>query len=245
MIILQHQKMYCMNVFNQIKELIRGRRTYFFTFSILVFISVIFILIFGREFCSIPLAVNHPAWLNIILINYTFMGNGLFAVSVAFIFMFRFNKKQEGFSLLLGFLISTIIVQLVKNAGNLTGATLYLEMGQYLFQREKSIAGPFLISGHTATAFTLVTVLVLYLKRNSFQLPLLAMAVILGFSRMYLAQHLLGDILSAALVGTVSGVVAFLFIRMRSFDLAAYGIKFRAGYKAVSPSGENSLPLIQ
>jgi membrane-associated phospholipid phosphatase len=233
-------------MFNQIKKMIPGTRIYFIALLFLFTFSAISILLSGDGFCKIPLESDHPVWLNIFFINYTFMGNGLFAISLAFLLVYRLRRIQEGFTLLIGFLLSAIVVQLIKNTWDLSDATLYLEQGQYLFYNGKSFYRPFIISGHTATAFTIVTVLVLFSKSNKFQLLLLVMAVLAGFSRMYLAGHPLGDIVNGALVGTVSGIVAVQFSMMKSNNLfIAFRNKFKKGYKAVSTPGENSLPLVQ
>lgn len=58
-------------------------------------------------------------------------------------------------------------------------------------------------SGHTATAFGIATLLVLLIKPGKkVSVFLFALAVLIGISRIYLAQHFLEDVLAGAFLGT-------------------------------------------
>ncbi len=61
-------------------------------------------------------------------------------------------------------------------------------------------------SGHTTTAFATATTIVLFQKTKSWQLPILLFAAMVGYSRIYLSQHFLGDVIVGAVIGTVFGV---------------------------------------
>src|SRR5690606_11925214 len=62
-------------------------------------------------------------------------------------------------------------------------------------------------SGHTTTAFSLALVLLYVLIRlgrteQIWQYCLFATALLVGYSRIYLAQHFFGDVLAGAFLGT-------------------------------------------
>lgn len=60
-------------------------------------------------------------------------------------------------------------------------------------------------SGHTLTAFALATFMVGYFKNQNLSLLFLALAVLAGFSRIYLAQHFLIDVCIGSLLGVIIG----------------------------------------
>jgi undecaprenyl-diphosphatase len=61
-------------------------------------------------------------------------------------------------------------------------------------------------SGHTSAAFAAATVL--WLNCHKAKHVLLGLAVLMGFSRLYLYVHYLSDVLAGALVGIASGFLA-------------------------------------
>ena len=191
-------------------NLLVSRKLFFRIIFSLLLITVLSLIFIGRTFITVPSNTYHPFWLNVFFINYTFMGNGLFVICIAALFIFRYKRKQQGITLLYGFLLSDFIVQLLKNIHSLAHPTIYLEQGQNLFfsYNNSLSAHNSFISGHTATAFTLATVMMLVLNNSKWQLPLLIAALLLGYSRMYLAQNDLSEIMIAGMVGTVSGIAA-------------------------------------
>ena len=58
-------------------------------------------------------------------------------------------------------------------------------------------------SGHTITAFAIFMVLVLISKKNYLKFLFVLIAILAGFSRVYLSQHFLGDIFSGAIIGSL------------------------------------------
>jgi membrane-associated phospholipid phosphatase len=65
-------------------------------------------------------------------------------------------------------------------------------------------------SGHTSTAFTMALLLAEVIKKRawSFILPVLAMLV--GYSRVYLAQHFVTDVMAGMTIGMVSAYLSLL-----------------------------------
>ncbi|AGA77102.1 phosphatase PAP2 family protein [Echinicola vietnamensis] len=69
-------------------------------------------------------------------------------------------------------------------------------------------------SGHTATAFALMTMLaMLYPKRHRLQLGFLLVAVLIGFSRVYLMQHFILDVMAGSVLGVGSAFAARTIVR--------------------------------
>lgn len=180
----------------------------------------------------------HPFYLNVFFINYTFIGDGIFAGCLAALLVFYFKKKQTGLTLLISFIISSLAIQLTRNFMNAGVPQLYFEAGTYLnFTGGIGVSDDSgFPSGHTAIAFALTTVLVLMIQNKKWQLPLLLAAMLVGYSRIYLAQHFLSDLIVGALMGTIAAVVSFYLVQSR-FSL-------KGSIKKISqmPAGPASAP---
>ncbi len=182
---------------------------YFTGLLLVLFTAALMLLIDGKAASFVALNAYHPFLLNVFFINYTFMGDGIFALCLVGL-LFYFKKKQQALAMLYAFLISGIAVQIVKNLISSPRPKLFFEAGQYLhFIDGVSLANNSSFpSGHTATAFGIATVLVLVLKNKTWQPHILIAAVLAGYSRIYLAQHFLLDVMIGAVIGSISGIAA-------------------------------------
>ncbi len=73
-------------------------------------------------------------------------------------------------------------------------------------------------SGHTATAFSLATMLMLlYSKNRRIDLLLFILALLAGFSRIYLSQHFLEDVLVGSLIGVTITLITKIITDMLEF----------------------------
>lgn len=189
--------------------LFRESRPFFSALLLVIITSTIYLLLNGKAASFVALNAYHPFVLNVFFINYTFIGDGIFALCLIAALLFYYKRKQQGLALLYSFLISGLVVQVIKNLVNAPRPKLFFEAGQYLhFIDGISLANNSSFpSGHTATAFAIATVLVLTIKDKSWQLLILIAAVLVGYSRIYLAQHFLLDILIGAIIGSGSGIL--------------------------------------
>jgi len=191
---------------------LQKNRSYFFGCIALFVAGISLLLINGQQALAVPLSGPHPSLLNIFFINYTFIGDGFFAFILVTIILFYFKKKQQGYALLNAILLSMISIQLVKNFSHFINPTLFFEQGQYLFSTEGigSANEPALASGHTAIAFAIATVFMGMIKQKKWQIPVLLAAVLVAYSRMYLAQHTLLSVMIGAAIGTGFGIVSLM-----------------------------------
>jgi membrane-associated phospholipid phosphatase len=183
---------------------------YFAGLLLVLFTATLMLIIDGKVASFVSLNAYHPFLLNVFFINYTFMGDGIFALCIVGL-LFYYKKKQHAITMLYAFLISGIVVQVIKNLVGSPRPKLFFEAGQYLhFIDGVSLANNSSFpSGHTATAFGIATVLVLMLKNKTWQPHILISAVLVGYSRIYLAQHFLLDVMIGAIIGCTSGIAAF------------------------------------
>ena len=222
-------------------SILAQNKTYFIGLLLALISGVIFLLINGKTIAFVSLNAYHPFLLNAFFINYTFMGDGIFALCLVAATFFYYKKKEQGWAYLYAFLISAFVVQLIKNLVDAPRPRLFFEAGQYLhFIDGVSLANNSSFpSGHTATAFAIATVMVMMMKDKTMQLFILIAAILVGYSRIYLAQHFLLDVMIGAFIGSTSGIVAFY--------LAQNMIRIKRSFKKMHrlSRGAASSPAIQ
>lgn len=81
-------------------------------------------------------------------------------------------------------------------------------MVQLLIDRPSDFSFP---SGHTGASFAAASAL--YFSRNRLWIPALTVAILIGFSRLYLYVHYPSDVLAGALLGVLSGWAAYRLVK--------------------------------
>jgi membrane-associated phospholipid phosphatase len=187
-----------------LKTTLQQSRIYIAGLFLLTLFAAVFLLSNSKADAFLKLNTVHSFGLDVFFINYTFFGDGIFSVAL---FLFLIWKKKYRFAIfvLLAFLSSGIAVQLLKNIIYAPRPRLFFEAGQYLYfvdgvSLSNSSSFP---SGHTASAFALATALAIEYQRKWLSLTLLFCALLVGYSRIYLAQHFLSDVLLGAWLGVV------------------------------------------
>jgi membrane-associated phospholipid phosphatase len=200
--------------------LINIKTSYFvtaITFLSIFSIGLIFLIFQGSHLFSINLNSISSNGADLFFKYITYFGDGIVAFSVVFIcFFFR---RDYAFTLLITLVFSTIITQILKrvifierlrpsaifrdliNSGN-----WHLVDGVHLHEKYS------FPSGHTATIFCLCILFSLLIKSKKLSISLVIFAFIVGFSRIYLSQHFLEDVMTGALIGTIIPFVVFYFI---------------------------------
>jgi membrane-associated phospholipid phosphatase len=82
-------------------------------------------------------------------------------------------------------------------------------------------------SGHTTSVFCLMLVIALYSKSNIIKLLSFTLAFLTGYSRMYLSQHFLPDVLAGSLIAIIVSVSLYMLFNNNNKVLDKSLIKFR------------------
>ena len=161
------------------------------------------------------------SFLDIVMRNLTHAGDGLFACLIVLAFLFI--RIKTGLLLLLSFISTAVVVQLLKH-------TLFDSMKRPIvfFQNDPSFrtieaftyhTSNSFPSGHSASIFALCPVIAYQYRQNLLiQICLVIIAATVAFTRVYLSQHFLQDIVAGSLIGTLISHVICVF----------YGSKFLA-----------------
>lgn len=172
-------------------------------------------LIYEKELTFLLLNAYHAPWLDAVMTTLTMAGDGLFS-AVVVVLLFAFSKRKEAVTLLLAFLTSGLVAQLMKHILDTPRPSVYLEQSKLFYDKyvQDTIlhsAGSF-PSGHAASAFAMATVFALFSTHKGVGIVCLVIATLIAYSRIYLAQHFLEDAVAGALIGVLFAIASYLVI---------------------------------
>jgi membrane-associated phospholipid phosphatase len=183
--------------------------------------GLLLVMMFPKE--SIHLEINswHTAWFDIFFKYITHLGSGWMILLMAFLFLFV--KVRYTIIFLVGNIIITLFVQVGKHLiyphalrpiSYFKGAhVLHLVDGVVLHAYHS------FPSGHSATAFGIFVMLILLTSNRTLKMVWLFLVGILpNFSRIYLSQHFLEDVLAGSFIGLLAMILT-LFIFEKYFPL--------------------------
>ncbi len=139
---------------------------------------------------------------------YTNMGDALIWIAVLLITLFVLKQKKAWPLLVAGFVISTIFTQVCKYLIIPDAPRPWKEITDHSLIHHVWFIQPWLISsfpsGHTATAVSIYLIFCLLLRKKWWLIVGLIYAVLVGYSRIYLAQHFPFDVAAGIIVGVVT-----------------------------------------
>lgn len=182
------------------------------------FLLVLFPFIFIAK-GSIVLAINtlHNPLGDYFFARISYLGDGVFIPVLLLILLFGYKLKFT-YQFVLSALLQIVIVLIFKEL-------LFSNLERpYFFFKEIRDSINFVDgvkiryvdsfpSGHTATVFFITSYLALVTKRKYLPVFLAALAITVGFSRMYLVQHFFVDVYFGMLFGILSSVAAYYLVK--------------------------------
>ncbi len=191
-------------------------------FLIVSFISIILGLIFilNWDKTSLHLAINtfHSNSLDVFFKYWTYVGDGLLTAIAVLVIGIATQSKYRWSTLFLGFtclIIAGIFAQIIKQLVYPDAFRPLEFIGRdllYLVPNVDVHSTNSFPSGHTTTAFAFFSFLAYYWSNRGalLQIVLACCAVLIGYSRMYLSQHFLEDVVMGACLGIISYLLAHL-----------------------------------
>ena len=185
------------------------KSTFFYGLIIFISLSTAFLLINGKNESFLFLNKYHNTALNYFFCQITYFGDGISIVLIC-ILLFLLNKRIDSMLLLSTFLLSGLLAQIFKRIICAPRPISVFNHGEF-----KTISGIYTAakysfpSGHTTTAFAAASLFVLLYNDKRINLILLFVAILVGFSRIYLGQHFLEDVIFGALLGTASSLFVY------------------------------------
>lgn len=151
--------------------------------------------------------IHKPA-LNKIMITASRAGNfGLIWWAICLPFVIRPDWRLTGFNIIFALAIAHLMGEIIiKHVVKRVRPCHRLDDDEQIIARPRFYSFP---SGHTTASFAVVGVVLLRCRLITF-LPILLLAALIGFSRIYLRVHYLTDVLVGMLLGFTCGVCSVL-----------------------------------
>lgn len=145
----------------------------------------------------------------------TLLGDGIFIVALAVV-LFFLRRRTLSFVILASYGFSGLLVQLIKHFYPADRPKLYFEKHlihyPYFLDNITLHTINSFPSGHTASAFALAAAVAFTIRNKSYALPLLFVAMLIAYSRIYLGQHFPEDVIAGSAIGVFSAIVSSIFI---------------------------------
>jgi membrane-associated phospholipid phosphatase len=210
----------------QLKAISAGNRYYFGLYLVFFCIGLVFLLTEGKAGSFVDLNPYHRSTLDTFFAWVTFMGDGTFTVLIFVIFLLM-RRWSRACQVITAFLLSALLAQILKSAFSMPRPKQFFAPGQYPYFIEgvTHIGFASFPSGHSTSVFALATLLALFDSNKKGNIAYGLVAVAVGYSRIYLGQHFLGDVLMGSSIGVLTAVlVHWLFsTKLRSFPAVAKG----------------------
>ena len=148
----------------------------------------------------------------------TFLGDGLFVICIAVLLLF-YSLRSSVF-LLTAYLSTGLVVQILKRivfADYQRPVKYFHDTVQlHLVDGVRLLNGHSFPSGHSASAFALFLSLAIFSRNRLIQVICFILACMVAYSRVYLSQHFLVDILAGSLIGAIGTIALYpAFYRKR------------------------------
>jgi membrane-associated phospholipid phosphatase len=193
--------------------------TLFIRLSILMVAFLLLLVIFFSKAVSfLWFNMYHNSWLDSFFTYFTNLGDGIVAGLIIVLLLLLGNRMLAG-KLLVAFIVSGLVAQVLKNLFHAPRPQSYFLNNTY----HHFIAGithcgfASFPSGHTTTAFAVATLLTCHARCNKTCLLFFVLACGVGYSRVYLGQHFVPDVLAGMVIGITTAMIVenlTLFIKI-------------------------------
>lgn len=181
-----------------------------------LFVICLLVLILNNEKASLHLMLTsfYTNIGDVFFKYYTEVGGNIPFVVIAGLL---FYKYRIALILLITQLITGLFVYIIKSIWNQPRPVKYFAEHYPDIQLHKiegvQLHGHYSFpSGHTASAFAFFLVLAYFTKKPAMHFLYFFMAVMVGFSRVYLSQHFVFDLMVGSLVGVVVATLCHIYL---------------------------------
>ena len=191
---------------------------------LLLSVSGVCLAVFSSKDLFFKLNTFHTLYLDIFFQNYTLLGDGVFSIAI-FLMLLLADKITLAMQVITGYLFSGIVSQVIKHLVHAPRPHAVISGTEYpYFIEGVTLSGMNSFpSGHTTSVFALAVLLALNTSDKRISLIYLISAIITGYSRIYLGQHFLADVTTGALIGMLSALVVYWYLREVKIEFTSVG----------------------
>jgi membrane-associated phospholipid phosphatase len=197
------------------RKLFSENRVFVLAYLSLLITALVLKLIYSKEELFLIVNLNHNTIADQFFKLMTHVGDGFMFVAIVLILLIVEYRKS--ILALFIYLISSQVAQFLKRVifEDVPRPKKYFEGLQELHfvdgvQVHNMMSFP---SGHTTSAFALAAFLTITSKNKNLGFLYLILAVIIGYSRMYLAQHFYEDVIMGSVIGVLSAFITCYFLQ--------------------------------
>jgi len=187
-------------------KLIKGNAFVLGVFALFWIGGLSLVILYPKAYLHLAINQWHSDFFDGFFKYITWLGSGWMIFLLALVFLFV--QVRHTIIFLIGNLLITIFVQVGKHLifpGALRPVAYFKGIhALHIVDGVPMHAYNSFPSGHSATAFGIFIILIFLTKRNRLKFFWLLVALLTAFSRVYLSQHFMGDVLAGALIGTLA-----------------------------------------
>lgn len=195
-----------------------GKNIFTWLLIIMVIAGGASLVFFDKEYLFWSLNQQHSYPGDLFFRYFTHVGDGLFMIATGVVLL-GLGKRKLGILILASFLLSGLFVQLFKRYKPEPRPGRYFSKIERIHKVEEQplMGNNSFPSGHTTTAFAMFSMLALATRNYSLQFIYFLMALLVGYSRIYLGHHFFKDVYFGSLIGYGSTLFIYLVFKKREF----------------------------
>ena len=202
-----------------LKNLIIDNKIFYFSIFLLLILAIVPIFSFSKVELFLQLNKYHTPFLDVFFSFITRLGNGAIFIFLIIALIFFKNFKFHFFVSATSCVLLSLTIQFMKRFIFTDSYRPYKLITKNVsihwvegINLHSNYSFP---SGHSATIFLLITLIVIFSKgiSNFYSIPLIIFATIIAYSRLYIGQHFYNDIYVGALIGVLIGTLSYLIYK--------------------------------
>jgi membrane-associated phospholipid phosphatase len=193
-------------------EVVQKNKLFFVSYALLLSAGCYFLFSYPKDSSFLWINNHYSAAADFFFRFFTHLGDGLFYVLL--VVAFFFINRNDAWIGLWSYAASSLVAQVLKRfifPGQPRPKTFITDSSLIHFTDGVTVHGfNSFPSGHTATAFS-IALWLSYISGNKYlSLLYLFLAALVGYSRVYLAQHFLEDVVAGSLIGILTTFIVIV-----------------------------------
>jgi membrane-associated phospholipid phosphatase len=201
------------------KTLVKSNLYFFIPFAAFVCVGGVLLSVHDKETLLIAINSKYSKFGDFLFQYYTHVGDGSFYLVLAFLILL-FVSKYKAIVMIASYTFTSLIAQLIKY--NIPGENFRPRSHFWLdSHRIHFVDGVEIMvshsfpSGHTTSAFSMFLLFSIFVKNRLLSFVFFVMALMVGYSRMYLGQHFFADVYGGAIIGTFLTLITYYLLDSR------------------------------